>query len=466
MLSGIESKIIDSQPFLLQRRWLVLLALLASAGAYAALAYAVPRTNFGALLGWFGLATAAYAVLLWARLPLRWGLGAALAFRLLWLPALPAWSDDFYRFRWDGLLTTNGLNPFQFRPEELVARPAPVPLAPALAGELAQLYPHLNSPRYYSVYPPTSQAVFWLATRLSPHSERGFVLLLRLVLLAAEALTAGLLLRLLATAGQPPRRALAYLLHPLVVVELTGNLHFEALALAAGLLAGWLLWQRRPALAGGALALAVATKLLPVVVLPLLLRRLGARRWLLVAAATLGGLLLLFAPFATRGLAANIGRSLGLYFQNFEFNASLYYLLRWAGYRLTGYNEIHRLGPLLAGVAVLAGAGVLLGERQPKLSNLPQALLLILTVYYLTSNVVHPWYLTPLVALSCFGRWRFPLVWGALAVLSYATYQTASYSENLGLVAVEYELTLGYLLWETLHLMNSRKVRGVRKIVG
>ena len=431
-----------------RQRLVFLLALLASAVAYGALAYAVPRADFGALLGWFGLATAAYAVLLWARLPLRWGLGAALALRLLWLPAVPAWSDDFYRFRWDGLLTTNDLNPYQFRPEELVARTAPVPLAPALAQELAQLYPRLNSPRYYSVYPPVSQAVFWLATRLSPHSERGFVLLLRLVLLAAEALTAWLLLRLLAAAGQPPRRALAYLLHPLVVVELTGNLHFEALALAGGLLAVWLLWQRRSGLAGGALALAVATKLLPVVVLPLLLRRLGTQRWLLVAAATLGGLVLLFAPFATRALAANIGRSLTLYFQNFEFNASLYYLLRGMGYRLTGYNEIHRLGPLLAGVAALVGASVLLGERQPKLANLPQALLLLLTVYYLTATVVHPWYLTPLVALSCFGRWQFPLVWGALAVLSYSAYQTANYSENLGLVAVEYGLTLGYLLWE------------------
>ena len=429
-----------------------LLALLASAGAYGLLAYAVPRQHFGELLGCFGVALGAYGWLLRSRLPLRWGLGAALALRLLWLPALPPWSDDYHRFRWDGLLTSNGLNPYQYRPTDLVARPAPVArspeLASELAGELAGIYPKLNSPGYYSVYPPVSQAVFWLGAVVSPHSERGFVLVLRLVLLAAEAGTGWLLLRLLAVLGLPLRRALAYLLHPLVVVELVGNLHFEALALALGLLGGWLLWQRRHPAAAGALALAAGAKLRPLLALPLLVRRLGWRRGGAVAGLALGGLGLLFAPFATAALAANIGRSLGLYFQNFEFNASLYYLLRAAGYRLTGYNEIHRLGPLLAGAAALAGAALALAERRPTLATLPQATLGLLTIYYLTATVVHPWYLVPLVGLSCLGRWRFAQVWAGLAVLSYAAYQTAPPHENLTLVAVEYGLTLGYLLWE------------------
>ncbi len=425
-----------------------LLALAASAGAYALLAYAVPRSHFGELLGCFGVALAAYAWLLRARLPLRWGLGAALALRLLWLPALPQWSDDYHRFRWDGLLTANYLNPYQFRPDELVAQSAPVPLPSALARELAPIYPKLNSPHYYSVYPPVSQAAFWLGAVLSPHSERGFAVVLRLLVLAAEAGTAWLLLRLLAALGLPPRRALAYLLHPLVVVELAGNLHFEALALALGLLGGWLLWQRRPAAAAGTLALAAGTKLLPLLVLPLLLRRLGWRQGLAVGTGALGGLALLFAPFATAALAANVGRSLNLYFQNFEFNASLYYLLRAAGSHLTGYNQIHRLGPLLAGVAGLAGAILLLAERRPTLANLPQATLLLLTIYYLTATVVHPWYLVPLVGLSCLGRWRFPQVWGALAVLSYTAYRTTPPHESMALLALEYGLTMGCFWWE------------------
>jgi alpha-1,6-mannosyltransferase len=157
-----------------------LLALLLSAAAYAALAYAAPRAQFGQLLGLMALALAAYAWLLRSRLPLRWGLGAALVFRLLWLPAQPALSDDMYRFRWDGLLVAHGVNAFRFRPDELIADGArtALPIAATRAEvlpELQQLYRQLNSPHYYSVYPPVCQAVYGAAAGLFPTSERGFV---------------------------------------------------------------------------------------------------------------------------------------------------------------------------------------------------------------------------------------------------------------------------------------------------
>ncbi|MDQ2794026.1 MAG: hypothetical protein M3Y12_08465, partial [Bacteroidota bacterium] len=150
-----------------------LLALLLSAAAYAGLAYATPRAGFGQLLALMGVALAAYAWLLRTRLPLRWGLGAALVFRLLWLPAQPALSDDVYRFRWDGLLVAHGVNPFRFRPDELIADGArtalPDPAARARTlPELQQLYRRLNSPHYYSVYPPVCQAIFGASSRLFP----------------------------------------------------------------------------------------------------------------------------------------------------------------------------------------------------------------------------------------------------------------------------------------------------------
>jgi len=99
------------------------------------------------------VAGAAYAWLLHTRLPLRWGLGAALVFRLLWLPATPVLSDDFYRFRWVGLLVSHGHNPFAETPRQLLLHPPPDSAALPLA-ELRRLLPRLNSPAYFSVYPP------------------------------------------------------------------------------------------------------------------------------------------------------------------------------------------------------------------------------------------------------------------------------------------------------------------------
>ncbi|TGE04106.1 hypothetical protein [Hymenobacter fodinae] len=446
--------------------WLLLLL---SAGAYAAVAYTVPRQNFWLLLSWMMVAFGAYAGLWYTRLPLKAGLVAALLLRLIWLPALPPLSDDYHRFRWDGLLVVAGINPYQFRPDEftLPGRPAQTPAKTGLADtvsparhppqhllsgtvlqQLAAEYPLLNSPHYYSVYPPVCQAIFAGAVRVFPTSAMGFAFLLRLVLLAAELVTVGLLWRLLVAFGLDKHRALLYILNPLVIVELTGNLHFEALVICLLLLTLWLLWRKRVALAGGVLGLAVATKFLPVLVVPLLLRRLCWRRWLLFSATTGATLLLVFGPFLSWELLLNIGKSLNLYFRSFEFNASVYYLLRPLGQWVTGYNEIARIGPALALTTAVGGLLLAAREAHPTWPTLPRTLLLLLTLYYLLATTVHPWYITPLVALSVFSSYRYALVWSGMAVLSYAAYQTLAYTENLWLVALEYVVVLSVFGWD------------------
>jgi len=202
------------------------------------------------------------------------------------------------------------------------------------------------------------------------------------------------------------------------------------------------------AVSAGALGLGVAAKLLPLLALPLLVRRLGLRRFVAYATLSIGTFSLLFGPFLSVELLVNISRSLRLYFRSFEFNASIYYLLRPVGYWLTTYNQIAIIGPLLAFCSGLVGLGLAWRERRPRLAALPQTLLLVLTAYYALATTVHPWYLTLLIGLSALSRFRFPLVWGGLAVLSYAAYRSSTYTENLWLVGVEYAGTFAVLIWE------------------
>ena len=292
--------------------------------------------------------------------------------RLLLIPMMPNLSDDIYRFVWDGRLLYQGYDPFAYLPSEIMRGEAAVDAL----GIDPELYDQLNSPNYYTIYPPVNQAVFALAAWLSPTSVRGSAIIIRLIIIAAELLTLWLLIRLLNTEPYsrrhptsndecrgkkissfiiqhslfdihflqtvqdekkrpyhpPPRAVLLYALNPLVIIELTGNLHFEALMITFVLGSVYLLRQQKLVLSGVALALAVCTKLVPLIFLPLYLRRLGWKRAMLFYAVVGITTVALFLPLITPELLAGMRDSVGLYFQKFEFNASVYYLVREVGF--------------------------------------------------------------------------------------------------------------------------------------
>ena len=73
--------------------------------------------------------------------------------------------------------------------------------------------------------------------------------------------------------------------------------------------------------------------------LPFLIHQLGWRKsvqyFFLVGSLTL----VLFYPLLGSFFIENFGNSLNLYFQKFEFNASLYYVLRWFGFSIKKFSN-------------------------------------------------------------------------------------------------------------------------------
>jgi alpha-1,6-mannosyltransferase len=414
-----------------------------SIAAYCLLAYATPRTQFCQLLLLFGLAFTGYALLLRSKPSFQQGMLWAVGFRLLFLPALPQLSDDYFRFLWDGALVVQGENPFLWLPSALLAEnPAVIP------GISQALFSRLNSPDYYSVYPPVCQAIFGLASLLGGGSHLIGCLVMRLFLVAAETGTILLLIQTLKAWNKPLQLAWWYAFNPLVIVELTGNLHFEALMIFFLLASLYLLWQGRLWLSALALGLSIGVKLLPLMLLPILLAYLGWKKFLRYGSLVALVVVILFLPFLSAELIRHFLNSLNLYFQKFEFNASWYYLFRWLGFQVAGYNLISLIGPLLSLGTI--GCIIYLASRQPKdVRQLPGYFLLAFSVYLFLATVVHPWYITTLVMLTSLSSWRYPVVWSGLVVLSYGAYQTNVYRENLWLVALEYLLVFA-TLWAEL----------------
>ncbi|TAE56325.1 MAG: hypothetical protein EAZ89_04800, partial [Bacteroidetes bacterium] len=197
-----------------------------------------------------------------------------------------------------------------------------------------------------------------------------------------------------------------------------------------------------------AFALAICSKLLPLMALPMLIRRIGL--WPAVRYGLIAGLatLLMFLPLFDRETFLHLFSSVQLYFQKFEFNGSLYAIVRWFGYQERGYNIIEKAGKYLA--AITAGGILLLAlaERRPTVTNWLPRILWVWMVYLAMASIVHPWYVVPLVAFSLFSRWRFPMAWTALIFLTYITYRSQPYQEDLRIVAAEYLMLVGWLLWE------------------
>jgi hypothetical protein len=427
------------------------IALGVSALVYLALGYATPRENFSQLLLLSVMAFGIYAYVTNQKLNVWHGIAAGLFFRLLFLFAIPALSDDYFRFVWDGRLLLAGENPYLHLPSYYLREGAP-----SLPGITPQLFEQLNSPGYYAVYPPVLQGVFWLATALFPDSLFGSIVVMRVVILLAEAGSIFLLLRLMRRMGLPDRYVLLYALNPLVILELTGNLHMEALMIFFLLLCLYQLHYQRYRIAAIPFALAIGAKLLPLMFLPFVWRRLGTKRFLAFGSVLLVVLLALFFPLLSPEVLRSFSQSINLYFQRFEFNASIYYLLRWLGIQLTGYNQIAVIGPFLSLVTLVTVLSLAAVKKLGSIRRMAGYMAAALTVYLFLSTTVHPWYICTLVALTSMSYFRYAAVWSGLALFSYATYRTDSYTENLLLVALEYTLVFLWL-WAELHLYRQQK---------
>ena len=365
---------------------------------------------------------------------------AGLLLRLIQFAWLPVLSEDVYRFLWDGLLWQMGEHPILCAPDSY--------LEEALSSAQLYLLHQMNSASYLSLYPPLHQWVFYLATVDYGGAAEG-IFRMRLLHLLAEVGVLWIMGRCCRQRGLEMGLLGWYFLHPLPILEGVANLHFEPYVLFFLLLALWAMSARRWVLGAGALAIAVATKLLPLLLLPLFLFRLYRQEGRVVTSIFLLsfvlGLLLLFAPLGYEEMF-RARESLLLYINTFEFNASLYFLLRGLGEFVWGYNPIRWLGPVLA---VLGGLGILYfsfsaARRQ---LNMAEGALVCLAIYFLCSTTVHPWYLVPILGLGVVAQRRWPLLWAYLALYSYIGYQEKGYQHPYLWIAVEYGLLLLFFGW-------------------
>lgn len=392
----------------------------------------------------------------------------AIVFRASLLVDIPNFSDDCYRFVWDGKIMNEIGNPYEYTPTQILSSNA------SFSDEKTQgLYTKLNSKDYYTVYPPVNQFLFSTSVFLGGGRVSESIFWMKLLILLFEIGLLFLLFRILRKLKLKESLAQIYAFNPLVVIELTGNIHFEGIMIFFFLWGIYLIYLNRMLLASVCIGAAISVKLIPLLFLPLFLPLLGIKKSVKLYLGIGLTFILLLVPFITQTLIDNFGESLNLYFQSFEFNASLYYLFKGVSHLFLGYktNLIGVITPIVIFSLAILFTIKLYRKKLPyfQVTLFAKYASQLLFVFYLLSSTIHPWYVINLVFFSVFIKERVYLIWSMGAFISYFAYST--YVENYApngnfhdyfwyyfLIVIEYSIVLIFFIFENRRLNNHNKL--------
>ena len=311
----------------------------------------------------------------------------ALLFAVLFripLAAAPVGADnDMVRYLYDGRVQRLGLNPFTI-----------VPADPALAWTHTDETRRMPSIRSRTPYPAVAQLFFRLVAtvRETPRAMKGALVL-------CDLLTIVVLLQWLRDTKRSRWLALAYAWNPLVILEVAHSGHIDALGALWIALSAWMLGTGRGMRAAAAFVIAVATKLLPIVLIPLYWRRVRVRDVVLAAAL----LAVCYLPYASAGRVA-LGNVPNVV-EGIRFNGPVFHVLA------------RHLSPFVAAAfAIGVGLAIAGWMRMTRPANAPDAWAWPMAASVACAPVIYPWYLlyfTPFL----FTRRTIPLVVWTYSIL-------------------------------------------------
>ncbi len=321
----------------------------------------------------------------------------------------PVMEDDWYRYLWDGATVSAGIDPYKYppakaAPTDLFGNPVQTPPEQdlehlqELAQEHHQTFTRINYPYVATIYPPVAQGAFALSHTLSPFSLTGW----RSVLLIFDIGAFACLLLVLRGFKKPIIWSGIYWLNPIVIQQVFGSAHMDGMLSVFILLSLLCAIQKRPAIAGVALAGAVGVKIWPILLFPALAATFKSRfRDFAVISLAFGGLCaLLLAPQAMRALSPQDG--LTAYSSQWQTHSFLFSAIAELVSQLTSDpGQVSRF--LVASIISLIGMLCAWKVWQKGMNTLPLAWMVIVGTLLFFSPTGYPWYLVwiaPLLALA------------------------------------------------------------------
>ena len=387
-----------------------------------------------------------------------------LGFRVLFLFSTPILEDDYHRYFWDGAVVANGINPYQYSPEEAVEGVGSEKLK-----ELKHLYGEtlekVNHPHVKTIYPPVAQFFFAVSYKISPMSLTAW----RIMLVVFDVVTLVLLLASLQKLGLSLQNSLIYWWNPLLLQQIFNSAHMDILAFPFVLGAILLFLYRSKGFWGLALSFAVGVKLWPALLFGMFLKPLREKRETLLQIFVFAAVvLIIFLPMVVFKLDSTSG--IVAYGKSWQ-NNSPFFTAVLSGWEFIlevfdihpGHAQTHSRVGLIAIFLVwkfyVAYASGSLGIHRKALLIIGGAFLLIPAQF--------PWYYAWLLPFLCIAPSPGFLALTALLPLYYLQYYFPPHPEENGIfgdmvVWIEFAPVWALLAWEWLRFRASKKVPAVR----
>jgi hypothetical protein len=208
--------------------------------------------------------------------------------------------------------------------------------------------------------------------------------------------------------------------------------------------------QKKAVLGGSWLAIAVQIKLVPLILLPFFLRYLGWTKTILLSIMTIGLALSIGLIHLDAANIANFLQSLTLYFNVFEFNSLIFYNYIEYGKTINEWNPIKIYGPRLSQLSFFLVLVQALWGNTNTWQKLMSRITVAFFIYLLFATTVHPWYILPILAISLFTNYSFPIIWSFLIFFSYVIYalDASSTIEARTIVTIEYVIVIAVFVYE------------------
>jgi len=239
----------------------------------------------------------------------------------------PILEDDYYRYLWDGAVTANGINPYEYSPLEILqgreSGKVEIKKITKLADSSNQILYKINNGYLRTIYPIFSQIIFALSYKISPWNVTAW----KFILLIFDIITLFLVLIILRESNLPQYFSLFYWLNPIVIHEFFNAGHMDVLAFPFVLLALLMFIKKRYLYYTLFIALAVGFKIWPIVIFPFVLTKIKNKKSLLISSILL--LIAISAIISWPVISTKLDESLGLikYTTSWENNDALYQVI-------------------------------------------------------------------------------------------------------------------------------------------